>query len=598
MNSCLPGRFGADMHISSHRRAFFVFLSTVIMISANTSDVLCEEKPVRPSPEVFIEKWAEYFTPSAFNKEERTKELRWFREAARPLRGLKIKVTAEDIATHLYERDVLSKAFKEITGITVEQDIIPEGELVSKISEQMLTGRHIYDAYVNDADFNGTHARLGKVVNLTEYMNGDGRDYTDPWLDLGDFLNPEFAKDYDGNLLQLIDQQFPILYWFRYDWFSDPAVKADFKAQFGYELGVPVNWAAYEDIAKFFTGRTMKNPDGSSVKAWGHLDYGKPSASLGWRFTDSWLSIAGVGDKGLPNGLPVDEWGIRIEDRIPVGSMVERGGGLNSPAAVYALEKYIDWMKKYAPPYAGRIEWSEVGPIAGEGEIAQTIYFCGTFISYPNYHKPGSPVCDNSGKPLWRVAPVPHGKYWEEGMKVGYQDSGSWTIPYNVRGRHRAAAWLYAQFCVSKTVSVRKFLVGLTPNRRSTITNEYVRERAPYYGGLIEFYLSSDENEFTDTGLNVPYYPALSALWWKYIAAAVKGDLTPQQAMDKLAAEQDDLMSKLKLNKYSPKLNPLLTKEEWYKKGVKPHKQGEDKPVTIPYDELLNKWRAEKRNNK
>ena len=22
-----------------------------------------------------------------------------------------------------------------------------------------------------------------------------------------------------------------------------------------------------------------------------------------------------------------------------------------------------------------------------------------------------------------------HGKYWEEGMKIGYQDCGAWTIP-------------------------------------------------------------------------------------------------------------------------------------------------------------------------
>ena len=52
------------------------------------------------------------------------------------------------------------------------------------------------------------------------------------------------------------------------------------------------------------------------------MDYGKKDPSLGWRFTDAWLSMAGVGSKGLPNGLPVDEWGIRMEDCHPVGSSV------------------------------------------------------------------------------------------------------------------------------------------------------------------------------------------------------------------------------------------------------------------------------------
>mgnify|MGYP000509654593 CR=1 FL=1 len=57
----------------------------------------------------------------------------------------------------------------------------------------------------------------------------------------------------DGKLYQLPDQQFANLYWFRKDWFDKPELKAKFKAKYGYDLGVPVNWSAYEDIAKFFS---------------------------------------------------------------------------------------------------------------------------------------------------------------------------------------------------------------------------------------------------------------------------------------------------------------------------------------------------------
>lgn len=539
-----------------------------------------------------IQKWADFFNPSALTKEERLKELEWFHKASEPLRGVIISSVAEDIETHFWEKDVLSKAFEEITGIHVECDVIPEGELVRKITEQMMTGRKIYDIYVNDADLIGTHLRSGKVVNLTEYMRGEGKAYTDPWLDLDDFLNIEFGQDYDGDLLQLPDQQFPILYWFRYDWFTDPQTKKDFKERYGYELGVPVTWAAYEDIAKFFNERIMTNPDGAEVKAYGHLDYGKPSPSLGWRFTDAWLSVAGEGDKGLPNGYPVDEWGIRVENRVPVGSMVERGGGLNSPAAVYALTKYIEWIKKYAPSYATKIEWSEVGPIPGEGRIAQTIYFCGTFASYPNYSKAGSPVCDKDGRPLWRLAPQPHGKYWQEGMKVGYQDAGSWTIPSNVRGKKRAAAWLWAQFCDSKTAGVKKFIYCATPVRKSTVRNPYILENAYKWGGLVEFYNSPEVKKYTGTGKNVPYYPALSGLWWESIAKAMTGEYTPQEAMDDLARAQDEMMGKMKLKHYSPRLNPVQTKEYWFKQpgGPKPEIKEREKAVTVPYDELIKVW--------
>ena len=29
------------------------------------------------------------------------------------------------------------------------------------------------------------------------------------------------------------------------------------------------------------------------------------------------------------------------------------------------------------------------------------------------------------GTPKWRMAPSPHGAYWKDGMKLGYQDAGS-----------------------------------------------------------------------------------------------------------------------------------------------------------------------------
>jgi glycerol transport system substrate-binding protein len=70
--------------------------------------------------------------------------------------------------------------------------------------------------------------------------------------------------DPDGKLYQLPDQQFANLYWFRYDWFNRDDFKKQFKEKYGYELGVPVNWSAYEDIAEFFTEQ-VKEIDGVAV---------------------------------------------------------------------------------------------------------------------------------------------------------------------------------------------------------------------------------------------------------------------------------------------------------------------------------------------
>ena len=254
-------------------------------------------------------------------------------------------------------------------------------------------------------------------------MEGEGKDVTLPTLDIDDFIGKSFTTGPDGKLYQLPDQQFANLYWFRYDWFTDPDIKAKFKEKYGYDLGVPVNWSAYEDIAEFFTN-DVKEVDGKAI--YGHMDYGKKAPDLGWRFTDAWLGMAGVGDKGLPNGKPVDEWGIRIEGCSPVGSSVSRGGEANGPAAKYALNKYMEWLRAYAPPGALGMDFYQSLPSLAKGNVAQQIFWYTAFTaSMVAPQSAGNNTVDADGKPLWRMAPSPHGPYWQEGMKLGYQDAGS-----------------------------------------------------------------------------------------------------------------------------------------------------------------------------
>ncbi|HCW69233.1 MAG TPA: ABC transporter substrate-binding protein, partial [Thalassospira lucentensis] len=438
------------------------------------------------------------------------------------------------------ESKVLAKAFSEITGINITHDLIGEGDVIEKLQTQMQSNRNIYDAYINDSDLIGTHSRYDAVVPLTDFMAGEGADVTSPTLDLDDFIGLSFTTGPDGKLYQLPDQQFANLYWFRYDWFQRDDLQKQFKDKYGYDLGVPVNWSAYEDIAEFFTN-DVKEIDGQKV--YGHMDYGKKDPSLGWRFTDAWLSMAGAGDKGIPNGLPVDEWGIRVEGCAPAGSSVTRGGAANGPAAVYALTKYIDWLKAYAPPEAAGMTFGEAGPVPAQGQIAQQIFWYTAFTA--DMAKKGTPVVNDDGTPKWRMAPSPHGPYWEEGMKLGYQDVGSWTLMKSTPLERRKAAWLYAQFTTSKSVSLKKTLTGLTPIRQSDLDTQAMTDIAPNWGGLVEFYRSPARVQWSPTGTNVPDYPKLAQLWWQNVAEAVTGERTPQEAMDNLATAMDRVMERL-----------------------------------------------------
>lgn len=541
-------------------------------------------------------RWADTeFQPTTLSREAQLAELAWFTQAAEPFRGMQINVVSETLTTHEYESETLARAFAEITGIEVTHDLIQEGDVIEKLQTQMQSGENVYDAYVNDSDLIGTHARYGYVVPLSDFIAGEGASVTSPTLDLDDFIGISFTTGPDGKIYQLPDQQFANLYWFRHDWFSDPALQAQFRELYGYDLGVPVNWSAYEDIAEFFSVH-VKEIDG--VRVYGHMDYGKKDPSLGWRFTDAWLSMAGAGDKGIPNGVPVDEWGIRVESCRPVGSSVTRGGAANGPAAVYALTRYMDWLDRFAPPQAPGMTFSEAGPVPAQGHIAQQIFWYTTFTA--DMIKPGLAVVNEDGTPRWRMAPSPHGPYWEEGMKLGYQDTGSWTLLKSTPLERRQAAWLYAQFVTSKSVSLKKTMVGLTPIRESDLNSAAMAEMAPRLGGLVEFYRSPARVLWTPTGTNVPDYPKLSQLWWANVASAVSGEVTPQQAMDNLAAQQDRVLERLArhgvLGECGPKMNEERDAQYWLDQpGAPKPKLANEKPQgeTVPYETLISVWAAE-----
>jgi len=500
--------------------------------SSDDSGIETAEGTVEERAQQYID---EYFAESVLTPEEQMEELMWFVEAAEPYQGLDVSVLSENIPTHAYESEVLATIFSDLTGINLTHSLMGEGEVMEIISTEIQTRTSVYDGFVNDTDSIGGHQRGDYIYPISTLLESSP---TLPTLDIDDFIGLSFGTGSDGVIYQLPDQQFANLY---------------------------VNWSAYEDIAVFFS--TQVNGDGTidGEKVYGHMDYGAKHFSLGWRFTDAWLSMAGNGDtvfdpetgERTPNGIPVDEWGIRVENCSPVGSSVTRGGDTNAPASVYAVQKYLDWFE-YAPA-----------------------------------------MSDENGDPVWRMAPSPHGAYWQEGHKLGYQDAGSWTFMEHADADKRDAAWLYAQFVTSKTVDLAKSIQGLTFARDTTVNSDWFTENAGDYGGLIEFYRSPDRVNWTPTGTNVPDYPSMSAEWWQAIGSAAAGELTAQEAMDQLAAKQDEIMERLERaevhSECGVKLNEERDAQYWLDQPGAPYPKLADEkgtPETVPYDELVAGWFA------
>jgi glycerol transport system substrate-binding protein len=240
--------------------------------------------------------------------------------------------------------------------------------------------------------------------------------------------------------------------------------------------------------------------------------------------------------------------------------------------------------------------FSEAGPVPGQGNVAQQIFWYAAFTKALT--KPGLPVVNADGTPRWRMAPSPHGPYWKDGMQNGYQDVGSWTYLKSTPPDRMKAAWLYGQFATSKTVSLRKTIEGLTPIRESDLQSKAMSDLAPKLGGFVEFYRSKARVAWTPTGTNVPDYPKMAQLWWKNVALAATGEKTPQQAMDNLAAEMDDVLARLQragMKSCTPKLNAKTDAKKWLSDKAAPWaKLPNEKPKgeTVDYDTLLAAWKA------
>ncbi len=84
----------------------------------------------------------------------------------------------------------------------------------------------------------------------------------------------------------------------------------------------------------------------------------------------------------------------------PVGASVSRGGAANGPAAVYAIAKWDEWLRNYAPPSAASYDFYQSLPALAQGNVAQQIFWYTAFI--PDMVAPqsdGNNTVDEEGNP-------------------------------------------------------------------------------------------------------------------------------------------------------------------------------------------------------
>ncbi len=183
------------------------------------------------------------------------------------------------------------------------------------------------------------------IVDYNPYMVGDFGPYLEPLENLGsmDDLNiegivPAFRDNYsfwEGKRVGVPFDGDLRIFHARKDLFEDPQEQANFKAAYGYDLGIPKTYKEYLDIAEFFT-----RPDENL--------YGTGECTLYFLvpyWFDRYIEQTYESSGGKIYGQLFDE------NMVPL---------INSPEGIAALNNFIETLQYMPPELAKEFEWAEV----------------------------------------------------------------------------------------------------------------------------------------------------------------------------------------------------------------------------------------------
>ena len=256
------------------------------------------------------------------------------------------------------ELQPVADAFTEETGVEVTFVELPYEGLYDRLTSEFSSGQPSFDVAALDA------------IWLKGFAPG-----VQP---LDDLFTDEVEADLFPSLVQeaQVDGHFvgmPVwtnaeILYYRKDLFEDPANRAAFEKQYGYELAPPADWQQFADAAQFFTDKGMF---GTDVKG---------AVETEWLAT---LMQAGAENMVLtPDGK----------------------ADIDTPEALEALDFYagLNTELKVSPPGAAQIDWGAAQNLYNQGETAMMRFWAHAYTQIPD----DSPAKGNTGVTVLPAGPA------------------------------------------------------------------------------------------------------------------------------------------------------------------------------------------------
>ncbi|MEX2318371.1 MAG: extracellular solute-binding protein, partial [Bauldia sp.] len=133
------------------------------------------------------------------------------------------------------------------TGVVVTVEATPWGDFQTKAFAEFNANGDAYDMVVGDSQWLGAASQGGHYVDLTDWIveHGVDKNFVPATL--------QYYAQYGGKYWSIPAEGDANGWAYRKDWFEDPTEMANFKAKYGYDLGVPQDFQQLIDIAEFFT---------------------------------------------------------------------------------------------------------------------------------------------------------------------------------------------------------------------------------------------------------------------------------------------------------------------------------------------------------
>ena len=315
-------------------------------------------------------------------------------------------------------------------------------------------------------------------------------------------------------------------YTYRIDLFEDAANQEAFKAKYGYDLAPPKTWKAYLDIAEFF-----QQPD---KNLWGTAEAFRRGGQQFW-FLFSHVAVY--------TNHP-DNKGSMFFDPDTMDAQV------NNPGWVRGLEEYIR-ASKLAPPNALNFSFGEVNAAFAGGQVAESIGWGDTGVIAADPKQ--STVSGNVGSAnlpgsdeIWNYKTAAWDKF-DHVIESPFMAFGGWQAAVPATSQNQEAAWNYIAYLSSPEVSGQAAITGGTgvnPYRISHTTNLDLwsglfseREATEYLGAQ----QASVTAENVALDMRLPGYFSYTEILEIELSKALAGEVTPQQALDTVAAEWNKL---------------------------------------------------------